>query len=516
MAELRGPVRADLLARLSPTSAISGFLPARTPGGRWPAVLAVSLAAVLIAGVLFAGPIPGPVGLLLVALACAGVAMMLGSPTVAVIVLVLASFTRLALPVPGLPAEPMVLALLALVASASLAALRGVVHLPFGWIEGAMLAYLLLNVASMLLPHEYLPMEPSNGETLSVYRFIITGTLLPFTAFVVGRAVFRTQRAVRPVLYLLVGLAGYSALVSFLQFRAPALVWPRYIVESPNWEDRAVGIFNQPVVNGLVMVAGFITAMFLAQERTLGRFPRLTALLVAVLCVQGIYLTRTRAVWLVFGIGIVLCAVLARGARTGFVLTITGAVGFVAATWSTFTSSNRAAGGVGSVGEVDDRLNTIATSFWAIGQKPLFGWGIGRFEQVNTYHHLKFDQSLDFVRGYSIPSHENELGIAAELGLIGLALWFAVMIPILWRLITSLRRLPVEGMGGRPIALLGLTVFGTWVVCGFTVDLRFFDFANLLVFLLVGIVMGLVDALPRPVALADPITGRRVLTGMAR
>jgi O-antigen ligase len=298
-----------------------------------------------------------------------------------------------------------------------------------------------------------------------------------------------------------VALAAYSAAVSILQFSGPtSLVWPRYIVDAPNWTDRAVGIFNQPVVNGLLMVAGFVTAMFLAQERSLARFPRITALLVAVACVPGIYLTRTRAVWLVFGLGLILCALFARGARTGFVVTIIGAVLFLGVTWSTFTSSDRAAGGVGSAGEVDDRLNTIATSLWAIEQKPLFGWGIGRFEQVNTYHHLKFDESLSFIRGYSIPSHENELGIATELGLGGLALWLSVLFLLLWKLLGAVRSLPASGISGRPAGLLALTVFGVWVVCGFTVDLRYFDFANLIVFLLIGIAVGLADALtPAPV-----------------
>ncbi len=163
----------------------------------------------------------------------------------------------------------------------------------------------------------------------------------------------------------------------------------------------------------------------------------------------------------------------------------------MAATWSTFTSSDRTSGGVASASEVDDRFNAIATSVWAIQREPLVGWGIGRFTQVNTYHHQKWEQRMNFMRGYSIASHENELGIATELGLIGLALWLAVLILLGFALATALRRLaPIDGLSGLPLGLLALTVLGTWVVCGFTVDLRFFDFANLLVFLLVGAAVG--------------------------
>ena len=78
------------------------------------------------------------------------------------------------------------------------------------------------------------------------------------------------------------------------------------------------------MVNGLVMVAGFIAAVLLTHERTLSRFPRVLAGVVAVLCIPGIYLTKTRAVWLVLAVGLVVCVVfpeaviLVREAREGF------------------------------------------------------------------------------------------------------------------------------------------------------------------------------------------------------
>jgi O-antigen ligase len=161
---------------------------------------------------------------------------------------------------------------------------------------------------------------------------------------------------------------------------------------------------------------------------------------------------------------------------------------------------------------VNDRLNTIATSLWAIEQKPLVGWGIGRFAQVNTFYHRQWEPGIDFRRGYAIVSHENELGIATELGLIGLAFWLTVVVLLGYRLAVALRTLPAEGLDGRMMGLLALTVLGTWIVCGFTVDLRFFDFANLLVFLLVGAAVGLADrsaqtagAVAAPARAGDPL-----------
>jgi O-antigen ligase len=461
----------------------------------FPVRAAVGAGALVIVGVLFAGPVGGPAGLLFVAVGLATAALVLGSPTAAMLVLLVASFTRLAVEVPALPSEPMVFALLALMIAAGGAALRGTLRFRFGAIEAAMVAYLLWNLLSTVWPHELPPVEPGTGAVVPVLRFIMTGTLMPFVAYVVARVAFRTERTIRPVLFLITVLAAYSAAVSIVQFTGPtALVWPQYILESQTWEGRAVGIFNQPVVNGLMMIAGFVTAMFLARERSLRPTARIAALVVAGLCVPGIYLTHTRAVWLVFGIAVVMCAVFATGARAGFVLTLAGAVAFIALTWTTFTSSNRSAGGIGSTSEVDDRLNAISTALWGIEQKPLLGWGIGRFAALNTYHHQVWAPDVDFQRGYAIASHENELGIAAELGLVGLVLWLAVLLGVIGKLVSLLRRMPVEGLAGRRLGLIALTVLGTWIVSGLTVDLRYFDFANLLVFLLIGAAVGAAES----------------------
>ncbi|TQM43082.1 O-antigen ligase family protein [Pseudonocardia cypriaca] len=455
----------------------------------------VGAGVLVIVAVVFAGPVSGPSGLLFVAAALAMAALVLGSPTAAMLVLLVASFTRLAVEVPALPSEPMVFALLALMIVAGVAVFRGTMRFRIGAIEAAMALYLLWNLVSTVWPHDLPPVEPGTGAVVPVLRFIMTGTLMPFLAFVVARVAFRTERTIRPVLFLITVLAAYSAAVSIVQFTGPtALVWPHYILESRTWEGRAVGIFNQPVVNGLTMIAGFVTGMFLARERSLRPAARIAGLVVAAMCVPGIYLTHTRAVWLVFGLAVVLCAVFAAGARAGFVVTLGGAVAFIALTWTTFTSSDRAAGGIGSTSEVDDRLNAIATALWAIEQKPILGWGIARFAALNTYHHQVWAPNVDFRRGYAIASHENELGIAAELGVVGLVLWLAVLIGVIWKLLSVLRRMPVEGLAGRRLGLLALTVVGTWVVCGLTVDLRYFDFANLLVFLLVGAAIGAAES----------------------
>ncbi len=119
-------------------------------------------------------PVSGPVGMLLVAVAAAAGALVLGSPMAALLLLIFASFTRLAISIPALPAELMALAFCALVASMAIAWARGHVRFSFGWLEAAMLAYFAWNVVSAFLPHLYTAANPSTGESVVVYRFILS------------------------------------------------------------------------------------------------------------------------------------------------------------------------------------------------------------------------------------------------------------------------------------------------------------------------------------------------------
>jgi O-antigen ligase len=222
--------------------------------------------------------------------------------------------------------------------------------------------------------------------------------------------------------------------------------------------------------------------------------------------VYGVYLTHTRAVWLSFALVVVIGAAAGRGFRAGFVLTGAVTVGAVVLTWSTFTSADRSAGGVGSVDEVQDRLNTIATSIWAFQQEPVTGWGIGRFIAVNTYHHKQWSPLVPWDRGLGIPSHLDSLGILVELGLVGLISWLVAFALIYAQLVAATRRLSARGVHGRALGLTALLCLIALSTTGLTVDLRFFDYPNIIVMLLVGATIGFARAQAGSAAALEPRT----------
>jgi O-antigen ligase len=442
------------------------------------------------------------------AVALFGVVLGLGSPVLACVYLLVATFFRLAIPSGTFPVDPFVLAFGGVMASTWLwlaPRRRRLSSFQVDPIACVVVLYVTWNALSMVLVHEYAAGPPRKPDSFSVQRFIIIGVVIPLTMFFVGRWVFITRRALRVLLWSIVGAAAYSATVSILQFAAPGLVWPSYIVSNTFWPGRAVGVFNQPVVNGLVLTVGFLIAVLIASHTAESRLLRTGALVVAVASTCGVYLTHTRAVWLSFALVVVLGAVAARGSRRSYLVTLGVMVLAVASNWSTFTSSDRSAGGVASANEVHDRLNTIATSVWAFKREPLTGWGIGRFTSVNTYHHQQFSPETPWQRGFGIPSHLDALGVLVELGIIGLALWMMVLLLIVKSLLAAARHLPPSGMFGRPLATTALLCLVAQSTTGLTVDLRFFDFPNIVVMLMAGATIGWQAAQAREATRSGPL-----------
>jgi O-antigen ligase len=471
-------------------------------GGRWwiPIVAFLTTVGVQLALMITAPP---NAGLLILVLGVAAAVVFAGlrSPTFAIALLLVISFfglaLRLTLPKIHLPVDPFVLAFMGVLGAAAVAITRRVNRLPrLGALEAVMVLYLTWNIGSALAPHSYPAMVPGTGEDLSPWRFILTGAMAPFVLYVVGRFVFDRESAVRWLLWIVMGFFGYSIAVSIAEFYAPALVWPRYIVTAPDWEGRAVGVFNQPVINGLLLVIGFVIALFLASQPSEPQWRRAVAVVAAVAAIPAIYLTHSRIVWLVFALALIAGALWARNFRAGFVIALTGAVVVVAADWSALLSSDRPTGGVTSTNEVDDRLNLAATAIAAIKEKPIAGWGISRFIELNTYQHKQWAPGINWSRGYSVAAQHTELGITAELGMIGLGLWLAVLVLLVRRLIVAVRALPVDRFCGRGLALVAIFAFAGWEITGQTVDLRYFDFLNALVLLLAGIVVGWAERVP--------------------
>ena len=387
-------------------------------------------------------------------------------------------------------------------------------------IEWAMALYMAWNVYSMISAHEYIATQQvtwGSGRIVTavptdVWRLILIQMALPLLLYRVGRHAFDRAAVVRALLWTILILAAYSAAMSIMQFTGPTeLVWPRYIVEDTVWPDRASGVFRQPNVNGWLLALGLAIAMLLLSRRSEPTWRRWFAFVVAIACGCGIYLTHTRVAWLSGVVVLIIGALLARGYRKGFIVAICLVASAVAVNWSAFASTDRKAGGVGSVNEVQDRLNANQTALWAFTRKPFAGWGIGRFQAVNTYHHQQWAPDVPWIRGYGAAAHETELGILVEVGVIGFALYVCMLVLVIRRLWTAYRTLPDHDLCGKPLAVTAIMAIATLICTGSAVDLRLFDFPMLPIFLLAGITVSWSDRYQRSQTaaggqIAEPVT----------
>jgi O-antigen ligase len=464
--------------------------------------IALMSAAVVVVG---AEAQPG-LGVVAVGVGAALVFAGLNSPMLALIMVLFTIFFRLSLKASALPAELYHFAVAGAVLAAAVAVRRRVlVAARPGPVEIAMCCFVAWSLGSVVARHAYPAIIPGTNESLAPVQFVAISTIVPFMLYYVARTVIDGDATVRTLLRTLVVFTAYATAMSILPFHAPSLVWPRYILLAPTeqWSERAVGIFAQPVANGLVLIVGFVVAVYLATQQRVATVERILLIGMSICTIYAIYLTRTRAVWLAFGLALLLGIVLLPRVRRWFLAIAISIAVYIGLNWATFMSADRVSGGVGSSTEVNDRLNVTATALWAIQEKPLFGWGITRFAQVNTYNHQRWAPDVPWANGYRDVSHDNEAGIAAELGLIGLALWLAVLLLIAWRLWRAFRTLPVDGLSGRGLAAVSIIAFVCWIVIGRTVDLRFFDYPNILVMILCGAVAGIAGR--DPGAAAKPV-----------
>lgn len=358
----------------------------------------------------------------------------------------------------------------------------------FGLTELAMLLFILVQVGSMIAPHQL----PASTQ-LTPTSIITRGALFPFMLFVIARQTMTDRRAVRSFLYFVVFAGTYTALMAiFYKFGPHALVFPREILDQNLGinPERGRGPLLNSAADGITMVAGLIAAAFLVMQRG-SRFKKL---MIAAICVMplGIYLTQTRAIWLAMGLAVVLGVMFAHGFRRYYLIILTVAITFIGVNWQKFLSSDRTQGGVTSEGEIESRLNDWATALWALDQHKLFGWGISRFPDINTQYHKAWGD-IDWNLGYGFLGHNTHLTTGAELGWLGLGLWAAVIISVTVASTRAWRLLPRRGLLSRGLVFSFWCAWLGFLINAAIIDMRVFTLLNGLFFAWAGIIAGLGD-----------------------
>jgi O-antigen ligase len=263
----------------------------------------------------------------------------------------------------------------------------------------------------------------------------------PFLLFLVAPAVFAGRRERDLLLATLVGLGAYLGLTAIFESLGPqSLVFPSYIrhvdVETLG-TVKASGPFQSPTAMGFACFACAVAAA-IALHQWRSRAGRRLALLVAAGCAFGCFLTLERGVWIAAVLATVATALATRAGRRrlapGVAIAVVAVLGALAISP---TLAQRTSERATYQQSLWDRQNQTAAGLRMVQSKPLFGFGLDRYEAESVDY---FRQPVDYpMTGYThgitigvpdpiLPIHDTYLSYAVELGLLGALLWLASIV----------------------------------------------------------------------------------------
>ena len=294
---------------------------------------------------------------------------------------------------------------------------------PVHWVMLAAISYVVL---SALLANTLF-------DRPSFFRLLEAFGILPFLVFLVAPVVFRTPRERDILLRTLVALGLYLSLTTFFErFGLNALVFPQYILD-PNigtHAGRGRGPFAEAVTNGFALYVCAVASIiaFARWRRTQPLFARI-CLWTAALAVGGAFMSQQRSVWLGALVATVVAATTIGEARKHapailamLALVVGGSLLLIPGLAAQVQERGN------QQDTVWDRKNLARAAVNMVEERPLFGFGWSQFTRASPEYFEQADgyplaPNISRLRVHNVP-----LNYEAELGLVGLMLWAAVLI----------------------------------------------------------------------------------------
>jgi O-antigen ligase len=256
-------------------------------------------------------------------------------------------------------------------------------------------------------------------------------------------------------------------------------LWGQHYGDHP---ARVVSTLSQPAVLGAFLGVGIVfatTVLVWDGPRNLRRLS--VATLVATL--PALYFTYTRGPILAT-FAVVMLLIAARPRARLVAAGVAALVGLViAVSWGQISSSSLyRIRGPGETVNVRTRLVLSEASLHLAAQRPILGWGYGKFDAVKNSQQFNTG-TLREEQLYDYTSHDTYLTVLVELGAVGLALLLLPWIVIGGMTLRALRWTTTSEW--YSIALLG--VLGVVGLTALTIDMRFFSFVPALAWIALGL-----------------------------
>ncbi len=267
--------------------------------------------------------------------------------------------------------------------------------------------------------------------------------LVPFSlVFVLMLEVEWNRRTLSVVLYTVVGLALVWALVGFVEYQLRELLWNEVVMRSNEFHVyfRVNSLFWDPNVYG-----------------------RYLAIVITIVAAVLIWTRRSRdAIALVVVAGVLWLALITTFSQSSFIALLAGLATLVALRWSL----KLVLGGVGALAVLTllfatfagglvkldlDRLNPqtggradlVSGGIELFADRPVAGYGSGSFS-------VSFREQVAGPNAPVTESHTEPITVAAEQGLVGMAVYLALIVSSLFALSAGMQRLMPGITGGSP------------------------------------------------------------------
>ena len=272
--------------------------------------------------------------------------------------------------------------------------------------------------------------QPGNAVE-AAYRLALNGVLL----LIVYTAV-RTERDATRVLIAFVVAATAATLVGMLSGATTPL----------GGEARLSGEFENANQLASTLVATFVLALGLAFVA--GRSPalRLVALVAAAFSLFGILLTVSRGGLVALGVAVV-AAIVFSGRWRPRIAVLSAVVAFSAVVYYAALAPPAARERVSELEGGTGRQDIWKVAWRMVEDEPVRGVGAGNFE-TSSIHYLLVPGTLrrsDFIVDTQKVAHNAYLGTLAELGVVGLGLFLAVILALLGCTVQAIREFQRNG-----------------------------------------------------------------------
>lgn len=271
--------------------------------------------------------------------------------------------------------------------------------------------------------------------------------LVPFAVvFALMIDVEWSPRRLRIVLVTIVSLALVCALVGFVEYQTRELLWNNTVIRTNDFHVyfRVNSLFWDPNVYGRYLA---LTITIISAALVWTRDRKETIVLCAVVAILWLALVTTfsQSSFVALLAGLATLTAL----RWSFRWVVIGGIALLAGT----LLFGAVAGGVVKLdlsrlnAQTAGRANLVSGGIDLFENKPVFGYGSGAFSTA-------FREEVAGPNAPVTESHTEPITIGAEQGIVGLALYLALIVAVIAALGAGMREV-MPGLGGEPGAALG-------------------------------------------------------------